>query len=77
MQTDSQFSKMRYEGGAGGGSPSRGKPEGVRACELWVKVGAPAPAQDADWIFQQAAQRSPAQMSMAQGVPGTPHLSLE
>lgn len=40
------------DGGAGGGSPSRGKPEGVRACELWVKVGQPALAKDADWIFQ-------------------------
>jgi len=44
----------------------------VRACELWVKVGQPAPAKDADWIFQQAAQRSPAQMSMAQEDIGKP-----
>ena len=44
----------------------------MRACELWVKVGQPAPAKDADWIFQQAAQRSPAQMSMAQEDIGKP-----
>jgi len=44
----------------------------VRACEIWVKLGAPAPATDPDWVFQQAAQRSPAQMNLAQGDIGKP-----
>jgi len=60
------------EAGAGGGAQGRGKPEGVRACEIWVKVGPPAPAKDADWIFQQAAQRSPAEMTSDQEDIGKP-----
>jgi hypothetical protein len=49
-----------HEAGAGGASPSRAKPAGVEACEIRVKVGAPAPARDADWVINQNAKRSPA-----------------
>ena len=48
-----------HESGAGGGALSRGKPEGVQSVEFWVKVGAPAPATDADMAFLKSFQRSP------------------
>ena len=41
------------------GDYSRGKPEGVKSIEFWVKVGAPAPAAEADLVFLKSFQRSP------------------
>ena len=41
------------------GSTSRGKPEGVSGCEIWVKVGEPAPTGPADVRYVATDTRSP------------------
>jgi hypothetical protein len=47
------FSRTSAEGGG------RGKPAGVRGCQIWMKIGAPAPASDADLSFVTEDTRSP------------------
>ena len=42
------------------------------AAEIWVNVGQPVMVKHADWIFQQAAQRSPAEIAMNQEDIGKP-----
>jgi len=38
---------------------SKAKPEGAHGCEVWVKLGAPAPATNADYVYAGLATRTP------------------
>ena len=48
-----QFARTRAEGGG------RAKPAGVRGCQIWMKIGSPAPASVSELTFVTADTRTP------------------
>lgn len=47
------FTRTQAEGGG------RGKPPGVRGCQIWMKIGAPAPVSESDLTFVTEDTRTP------------------
>jgi len=53
LQHTIQFARTQAEGGG------RGKPAGVRGCQIWMKIGAPAPVAESDLAFVTEDTRTP------------------
>ena len=53
LQHTIQFSRTQAEGGG------RAKPLGVRGCQIWMKIGAPAPVSESDRNFVTEDTRTP------------------